>query len=379
MRHLKWGDIATLHYGKGLRDRSEEQTESAQYRVYGTNGPIGWCEEPIAQGPAIIVGRKGAYRGIEYTSEPFYVIDTAYYLELTDNLVDMEWAYYKLLTYDINRMDSGSAIPSTKREDFYSLPVDVPDLSSQQRATDILSAFDDLIEVNRQRIERLERAARLLYREWFVHHRFPGHEHAEIVDGVPEGWEHVAATDIIDVKPKMPTIDDGKEAWYVPMAALSETGTSIDLSEARKREKQTSVRFQNGDVLFARITPCLENGKTALVQFLNDGEIATGSTEFIVLRGDRVSSAFTYCMSRTYDFRHNAIKSMTGSSGRQRVQTECFDRFTSGLPPQHLLDEFDTVAEPCFEKIHLLQQQNRKLKQARDTLLPRLMSGEIKV
>lgn len=129
----------------------------------------------------------------------------------------------------------------------------------------------------------------------------------------------------------------------------------------------------------ARITPCLENGKTGLAYFLNEDETACGSTEFIVLRGNKVSYAFTYCLARSYPFRGNAIKSMIGSSGRQRVQVSCFDEYKVPLPPTHLLEMFDETAMRCFEQIKLLMAQTDRLTKARDLLLPRLMNGEVTV
>jgi type I restriction enzyme S subunit len=106
-------------------------------------------------------------------------------------------------------------------------------------------------------------------------------------------------------------------------------------------------------VLFARITPCLENGKTGFVNFLDENESACGSTEFIILRGRKVSPYFTYCLARSYDFRENAIKSMIGSSGRQRVQTNCFNDFLLPLPPKVMLDQFDEAVFHCFSQIQI--------------------------
>lgn len=163
------------------------------------------------------------------------------------------------------------------------------------------------------------------------------------------------------------------------MAALSETGMVIGRGPIEEREKSTSVRFRNGDTLLARITPCLENGKTGYVQMLEDGEIACGSTEFIVLRQRRVSSYYVYLTARQHDFRENAIRSMIGSSGRQRVQPSCFDRYSVAVPPAMLAKLFDEAVGDMFDQIGNLDQQNQKLSQARDLLLPRLMNGEIAV
>jgi type I restriction enzyme S subunit len=161
------------------------------------------------------------------------------------------------------------------------------------------------------------------------------------------------------------------------MSSLSSTDMTVERSGFERRVEYTTVKFRNGDVLFARITPCLENGKTGFVNFLDENEPACGSTEFIVLRGLKVSPYFTYCLARSYDFRENAIKSMVGSSGRQRVQTNCFNDFILPLPPKVMLGQFDEAVLPCFKQIQILCKQNESLSKARDLLLPRLMNGEI--
>jgi type I restriction enzyme S subunit len=163
------------------------------------------------------------------------------------------------------------------------------------------------------------------------------------------------------------------------MAGLSTANMTIDLSESEIRTESTSVRFRNGDVLLARITPCLENGKTGYVNFLAADEVACGSTEFIVMRGRMVSPFFTYCLARTTVFRETAIKSMTGSSGRQRVQPACFNEFSVGLAKQSIREQFDDFVSPLFQQIALLERQSNQLSKARDLLLPRLMNGEIAV
>jgi len=262
--------------------------------------------------------------------------------------------------------------------DLAKLKVVCPPINKQRRVTKLLSAYDSLIENNRRRIQLLEQSARMLYKEWFVHLRFPGHEHVKINKGVPEGWERVSVPEIIDIDPTE-SIPRGTELWYVPMSSLSETGMTVDTGDFELRTEHTSTKFRNGDTLFARITPCLENGKTAFVYFLKDDEVACGSTEFIVLRGKRVSPYFTYCLSRTHAFRGNAIKSMIGSSGRQRVQVSCFNEFYLGLPQATLSSEFDNNVRPCFDQIRNLEVQNQQLLQARDILLPKLMSGEVEV
>jgi len=154
---------------------------------------------------------------------------------------------------------------------------------------------------------------------------------------------------------------------------------SMVIQSAVKRSGRSGSKFRNGDTLFARITPCLENGKTAFVNFMEENEAGRGSTEFIVLRSMRLTPEFVYCLARTYNFREHAIKSMIGASGRQRVQESCFEEFLILEPSMSLLVQFSEAAEPVFEQIKVLHTQNQKLRAARDLLLPRLMSGEIAV
>jgi type I restriction enzyme S subunit len=140
------------------------------------------------------------------------------------------------------------------------------------------------------------------------------------------------------------------------------------------------AKFKNGDTLFARITPCTENGKTGFVQFLEDeNAVASGSTEFIVLRSATVNPWWVYCMAREANFREHAIRSMAGSDGRQRVNPKCFDQLITLQPPQPVLAQFEQAVKDSFTHIETLCNQNEQLARARDLLLPKLMSGQLDV
>ena len=165
----------------------------------------------------------------------------------------------------------------------------------------------------------------------------------------------------------------------VPMGALSTSGMNCDPSLFDRREQPAGVKFMNGDTLFARITPCLENGKTGYVNFLQEGEVACGSTEFVVFRERRISRFMAYLLAREEGFRRNAITSMVGSSGRQRVQPSCFDKFLLPVPPKPVVEDFDRLVEPMFREIEHIDKAIGKLTRARDLLLPRLMDGRIPV
>ena len=130
----QWREISTLEYGKALRGY---EVSVGQVPVFGTNGRIGSHDRAIHNRPSTIIGRKGAYRGVHFSSIPFFVIDTAFYLNL-DKHFSARWAYYSICNIDINFMDSGSAIPSTSREEFYQLKVVVPPTTLHNRFDDLL-------------------------------------------------------------------------------------------------------------------------------------------------------------------------------------------------------------------------------------------------
>jgi type I restriction enzyme S subunit len=261
------------------------------------------------------------------------------------------------------------------------LPVPCPPLPTQRRIAVILSAYDDLIENNTRRIKILEQMAQMLYREWFVHFRFPGHEGARMVETavgkVPRGWEVVPFTEAVFISPPTKVPKD-TEKPYVPMSSLSHD--SMLIGESETRTGNSGSKFKNRDTLFARITPCLENGKTAFVQFLPmDEDVAIGSTEFIVMRSKTLCPELVYLMARSNELRDKAIKSMTGATGRQRVQESCFEQFLFAHPDSATIQKFQANVLPMFQAIHTLARKNANLRRTRDMLLPKLVSGEIVV
>jgi len=247
--------------------------------------------------------------------------------------------------------------------------------------TAILSAYDDLIENNTRRIKILEEMAQTIYREWFVNFRFPGHEKVKMIESemgmIPEGWEVKTVPEAIHINPTTKAAKDSIKP-FVTMQYLSNNSMLINGFECRTGN--SGSKFINGDTLFARITPCLENGKTGFVQFLTpEHPVAIGSTEFIVLRSKTLCPEFVYMLARSDSFRDNAIKSMTGASGRQRVKEGCFDNYIFPHPPVYIIECFRKYAEPLFRQVQLLSMKSQNLRQSRDMLLPKLISGEVDV
>lgn len=372
------GDVLTLQRGFDI-------TKAAQrvgpVPVVSSSGINSYHNEAKVEGPGVVIGRKGTLGTCFFLEKPFWPHDTSLWVkDFKGN--DPKYCYYLLGSMELEKHDVGAANPTLNRNHVHLLPVPCPPLATQRRIASILGAYDDLIEVNRRRVAVLEEMARGLFDEWFVRFRFPGHESVPIVDTpdgpLPQGWNWGQAKDLIDFDPKTKVPKDGEKP-FIPMGQL-DTVTSL-IASPESRTGNSGAKFRNGDTLFARITPCLENGKTGLVRDLPGVEgVGFGSTEFIVMRGARSGPAFTYCLSRLSGFRDHARSSMSGATGRQRARTESVETFTMALPhTDATLQQFERAAWPMLELVGMLGNMNERLAASRDLLLPRLISGQLSV
>ncbi len=278
------------------------------------------------------------------------------------------------------------------------LSIVVPPITIQNAVADILAAFDDKIELNRRMNETLEAMARAIFKSWFVDFdpvraKLDGRQPTGLdpqtatlfpssfdhIDGelVPSGWSLSPLPDAIEVNPKRTL----KKGDFVPYLDMKNMPTKGHCPESwRLREFKSGTRFMNGDTLLARITPCLENGKTAFVDTLADGEIAWGSTEYIVLcPNPPLPGEYGYYLARSDELRLFAIQNMTGSSGRQRVPADCFEQFLICVPPAAIAQRFGEIVGPLMQQVTKNCQQSESLLETRDALLPKLLSGELRV
>lgn len=293
-----------------------------------------------------------------------------------------QFLYYTMLNRDFYLMADAAAIGAAQRTVSLSalrnMKIAVPPINIQEKIVYLLSAYDNLIENNQRQIRLLEEVAQRLYKEWFVDLRFPGYGTTPVVDGLPEGWELCRVGDVIEFNPKV-SLNKERLKQSVPMSALSTTSMVLDADEFTTTFSNFGSKFQNGDTLLARITPCLENGKTAFVAGIESDEGAVGSTEFIVMRSKGINPYMVYLLARNDSFRQFAINSMTGSDGRQRAQADKLKVLPYLKPTDQIMMLFARYVESMFIQIQKKNEQNIRLRQARDRLLPKLMSGEVEV
>jgi len=287
--------------------------------------------------------------------------------------------------------------------DLKSLYVGVPPMQVQRGIARVLGSLDDKVELNRRMNQTLEQMAQALFKSWFVDfdpvrakadgrwkkgESLPGmpaemwdlwpreFEESEIGE-TPKGWGVASVSSVVEVNPER-RLSKGQVAPYVEMGQLPTAGARVVGWAARSFA--SGSRFQNGDVLVARITPCLENGKTAYVDFLNGRDIGWGSTEFLVLSSKPpLPAEWAYCLARVEEFRLHLIQNMSGTSGRQRAPAECLDSYFLAVPSSKVAERFGQAVGPWFTKMKANDTESSTLAAARDALLPKLLSGEVRV
>ena len=393
------GEVIELKRGYDLPQR---ERAPGSIPLVSSSGVTDYHAEAKVRGPGVVTGRYGTLGQVFFVPDDFWPLNTTLYVrDFKGN--DPRFISYFLSGLDFSAYSDKAAVPGLNRNHLHQAPVRVPPLSEQRTIADILGALDDKIELNRRMNEALEAMARALFKSWFVDFEpvrakmdgrwrrgesLPGlpAEHYDLfpdrlVDSelgeIPTGWEAKTLGDVVQLNPREP-MKRGTLAPYLDMAALPTSASSPDTPVSR--EYKSGTRFRNGDALLARITPCLENGKAAFVQSLATDAVGWGSTEFIVLRAvPPVPPEFTYLLAREAGFREHAIQSMTGTSGRQRVQVDALAPYPLPGPPVEVWTEFSALVSPLFAQIEVNRRESLVLAAQRDTLLPRLVSGEVGV
>ena len=234
-------------------------------------------------------------------------------------------------------------------------------IGQQMKISSVLRSLEEKIENNRKLNDNLQQQAFSVFDNLIAN--------AENND--------YTVSDYAFLNPKR-TLAKNQVARSIDMSQLSTSGAFP--SGWEMKPFNGGMRFTNGDTLLARITPCLENGKTAFIDFLDDGEVAFGSTEYIVLAPKNdTPPEMLYCLARYPAFVDYAVKNMNGSSGRQRVSAETVGQYRLPLFDKHSLVLFKEVVSPMFLKMRYNSLENMRLAELRDALLPKLMSGEIDV
>lgn len=373
--NVRWGEFNF----ENLREMRFEHGELERYGL--KNGDIVMCEggEP---------GRCAIWKD----QVPGMMLQKALHRIRPHDCLDSHFLYYSFLKKGKNSelagYFTGSTIKHLPREKLALVKVEIPPLAAQRKIAEILSAYDELIETNRRRIALLEEAARLLYREWFVHFRFPGHEHVPLTDGLPEGWEVRNLSDLCDPKDGIQTGPFGSQ---LHQSDYTETGVPVVMPKDLKgfrvesegiaripeqlADKLGRHRMAVGDTVYGRRG---DIGRRAYIGKRQEGFFCGTGCLRIRPIPSRIDPRYLFDALGTPQVAGFIANQAKGST-MPNLSAGALKKVPIPCAPMRLQRLYVEAVEPQFELMETLVEQNQKLAQGRDLLLPRLMNGEIAV
>jgi len=423
---MRLGDFIDLKRGYDLPKKSRS---AGPIPLVSSAGVSDQHSEAKVRGPGVVTGRYGTIGDVFYIEEDFWPLNTTLYVrDFKGN--DPRFTYYFLKTIDYLQYSDKAAVPGVNRNHLHMAEISVPkSVDEQRRIASVLSCLDDKIEANDTINQTLEQMAQAIFKSWFVDFEpvkakiaaleaggseedallaamqaISGKSEAELtrlqaehpeqyaelrataelfpsamqdseLGEIPEGWGVDHLSELVQFNPRR-SLKKGTLAPYLDMKNVPTSGHLAE--DVVLREMNSGTKFVNGDTLLARITPCLENGKTAYVDFLDSDQVGWGSTEYIVMRSQEpYPESMSYFIARDGNFRQHAIQSMTGTSGRQRANAKALAELPWLIYPRRLTEAFDRIAAPYLKLAKSHGNQSKSLSAIRDSLLPKLLSGEL--
>lgn len=397
-------DVCKLNYGKALKSESRVP---GPVPVYGSNGQTGWHSQALCTGPTVVLGRKGQGNlGVEWVEGPFWVIDTAYYVTFEER-VDPRYFYYFVDFVGLNHLKDGTSNPSLSRDVFNVQPIPLPPTDVQEGISNVLSAFDDKIDLNRRMSETLEAMAQAIFRDWFVdfgpvRRKLAGETDpvaimgglipdpvraAELAAlfpaafdeaGQPQGWELATPAELaVHCKGSInPLAHPGVEFEHYSLPAFDSGQEPAINRGADIKSSKTPV--PEGAVLLSKLNPEIPR-----IWLPNppSGRQQIASTEFLIFQPlPGVGRGLLYCLFRDPTFRQILAGMVTGTSkSHQRISPPALMKTPFLIGSGEAFGAFGEFAEPLLQRVLSLRAENRTLAETRDYLLPRLMSGAVRV
>ena len=357
---VRWGNF-------NLDDLSEMRFEKDEQERYGLKyGDLVVCEggEP---------GRCAIWKN----QIPNMKIQKALHRVRVHDCLDYRYLYYWFLlagkTGGLEQYFTGATIKHMPGQKLKSVVIDKPPIGIQRSIADVLSSYDDLIENNQKQIKLLEEAAQRLYKEWFVDLRFPGYEDTPIVDGVPEGWTLGELGDIaIDSGKKEKKEHRGQYQYYLPIDCLPKRSLAYTDKNDITLAESSLAAFMPNDILFGAMRPYFHKVVVARDKGL------TRTTCFVINSKMPAYWAYLLLLLFSKDTVDYATQISVGTT-MPYVRWKDFIHMPTLIPPEEKCDAFQAIVLPIIERISCLAVSSERLIQARDRLLPKLMSGEIEV
>lgn len=372
------GNVLEVKYGKDHKKLAE-----GQYPVYGSGGLMRYVDSKLYDGPSILIPRKGTLNNIMFVESPFWTVDTMFWSIINTDKVDPQFLFYSICKRDFASMNVGSAVPSMTVNILNDIQISYPkNIEDQRRIASILSSLDRKIELNNKINADLEEMAQAIFKNWFVD--FEPFKDGKFVDSelgmIPEGWKVGRADDYYQINiGKTPPRKEHKwfstnpaDKIWVSIANMGNSG--IFISDSSEYLTQEAVDSHN-IIMVPRNTILLSFKLTVGRVAIADKELTTNEAIARFILSDDKYMEYLYLYLKKYDY--NSLGST--SSIATAVNSKTIKGMQMLQPSDNVIDAFHIQVNPIFEKIRSLTMENSRLSLLRDTLLPRLMSGELEV
>lgn len=366
------GNVLEVKYGKDHKKLAE-----GQYPVYGSGGLMRYVDSKLYDGPSILIPRKGTLNNIMFVESPFWTVDTMFWTIINTDKIDPKFLFYSICKRDFASMNVGSAVPSMTVRILNDIQISYPkNLDDQRRIASILSSLDRKIELNNKINADLEEMAQTIFKNWFVD--FEPFKDGKFVDSelgmIPEGWKVGTLTEIAFymnglAMQKYPpeNIEDSLPVLKIKELGQGFCGTDSDRCSCNIKDE---CKIHNGDVIFSW-------SGTLLVDVWCGGDCGLNQHLFKVTSNDYPKWFYYYWTKHhLQEFIHIA-KDKAVTMGH--IKRGHLEEALVAIPDNDSMEKAHELFEPILSKMISLRLENSRLSLLRDTLLPRLMSGELEV
>ena len=375
-KKYKLGEILTVKYGK-----DHKKLDAGSIPVYGSGGLMRFVNSYICDSPSILIPRKGSLNNVMYVEHPFWTVDTMFWTIIDTTIAVPRFVYYAICKIDFESLNVGSAVPSMTVPIIEDIEIFLPSLDEQKRIVKVLSSLESKIELNRQINDNLEQQAQALYKSWFVD--FEPFKDEEFVDSelgmIPKGWSIGRIEDLTSrmasggtPKSMNPEFYSGNICWFTTKELVD--GFLID---SEKHISQSAIDnsaakvFPKGSVLMA-IYAAPTVGRLGILSC----NAAFNQAAVALIPKTGIESGYIYLT--LYNERNN-FNNLSSGAAQQNLNVGLVKNYPTCIPSQEVLNDFDTKISPIFMNIERNQIEIFNLTRLRDTLLPKLMSGELKI
>lgn len=375
MKKITFDEFVRLNRGFDL---PESKIVAGEYPVVASTNIKAYHNAYKVKPPVVVTGRSGSLGKVQYIDSKCWPLNTSLYSkDFRGN--NPKYIYYFLQTMHLEQYNAGAGVPTLNQNHLQRLKIVVHDIDEQKKVSDILSAYDNLIENNNKRIRLLEQMAENLYKEWFVRFRFPGYEDTEFEDGMPRGW----------VREKI-GLHYNTCSGGTPSRTHEEYYTEGTIPWVKTGEIKDGIIIHTDECITeagikGSSAKLLPQGAVVMAMYgVNIGMLAYLDSEMTCNQACCVFNDKNEINSRHYLFHYlysirDYLLLIGFGTAQQNLSQDLIKKVKIVIPTAELIKEFDKQKEPLYQTIRALMMQNDKLIKQRDALLPRLMSGKLEV